>query len=734
MSPTTGLMIAAGTEFIKTVAPKLTKEVGKRWQEFNWHTAQGDYYDRIEKNHGTTRILGKPDPIPLDNIFTDVYLLDKPTAVRRYSLEELQREWRNLKEEQKRESGFDLVQDGKHQRLHILGKPGAGKTTFLKWLALNAARNEIKKIPIFVSLKEWADSGLELMPFLVKQFDICRFPEAEPLIEYILDRGDALVLFDGLDETQQEGDKRLKISNEIENFSLKFHKSQILVTCRIAATEHDFDKFTYVEVADLTPEQVARYVANWFGDDAERTKQFNKEFNREDNESLREMASTPLLLSLLCLNFAETGTFPDRRVEIYEEGINALLHKWDASRSVRRDDIYKGLSLGRKRQMFARIAVQTFEKNDYFVKKDKLARMIEDYLRQLPNAPPEAEIDGEAVLKAIEAQHSIFVERAQNIYSFSHLTFQEYFTAKYIIENETKGTLNELLHVEKITDDRWREVILNTASLLDDADKFFVLFKNAINQSVADEPEIVKLLRWAETKVNSIETKLEPIEVKILYTGLELRRFRALEYFIALSLAFELDLVLSLDFTRALSFDIYFASSNNFLQRSSFLNSLDRERALALDLYLTVDHHRSLAFFLDLKIISALQIAKVFLMEAQSGRIIFLFKESFVKFWQRILIDSEKVAVDLSTALKNLSLPSNKAADKDWEMFLNELKKIAQMHRDVGHDWNFNDEQINKSNFYFIANGLLVKCLKLAVVSDRKTIKNSLMSPPVSAD
>ena len=42
--------------------------------------------------------------------------------------------------------------------LFILGKPGAGKTTVLKHLALQAAQGHFDKIPIFVTLKDWADS------------------------------------------------------------------------------------------------------------------------------------------------------------------------------------------------------------------------------------------------------------------------------------------------------------------------------------------------------------------------------------------------------------------------------------------------------------------------------------------------------------------------------------------------------------------------------------------------
>jgi predicted NACHT family NTPase len=49
------------------------------------------------------------------------------------------------------------------------------------------------------------------------------------------------------------------------------------------------------------------------------------------------------------------------------------------------------------------------------------------------------QLDSEAVLKSIEWQHGLLVERSRRIYSFSHLTFQEYFTARHITaETELK--------------------------------------------------------------------------------------------------------------------------------------------------------------------------------------------------------------------------------------------------------------------------------------------------------
>lgn len=487
-----GLLIendSAKKRFVLTIyrreRPTLSANYLKHWQ-----LIQERYYNLIEKKYGWTWILGKPEPIPLEGSFTDVYLLDKITAWRRFDILKLEQDLEFIKGGHRRLSGLDLIKEGKFNRLYILGKPGGGKTTFLKYIALKAAQNEIKKIPIFVSLKEWADSGDKLMDFLVKQFDICDFPETLPFVEYILETGQAIVLFDGLDETQQENGKRDKTIDDIRDFSRKYDKSQILITCRISATDYTFEEFTYLELADFNDEQVEKYFSKWFEKDTEKQKQFEEEFARAENIRLREMASTPLLLSLLCLNFEETGTLPERRVEIYEEGINALLHKWDSSRSIRRDEIYKGYSLGRKRQMFARIAAQMFENNEYFIPKRQLAKMIVDYLCQLPGAPPKEDIDGEAVLKSIEVQHSIFVERAKDIYSFSHLTFQEYFAAKYIVDNVASGTLRQLLTPQNITNNRWHEIILNTASLLDNANVFFEIFINSL-EKLAPEKQLL---------------------------------------------------------------------------------------------------------------------------------------------------------------------------------------------------------------------------------------------------
>lgn len=129
-------------------------------------------------------------------------------------------------------------------------------------------------------------------------------------------------------------------------------------------------------------------------------------------------------------------------------------------------------------------------------------------MQQLPRTDTGGLIDGCAVLRAIEADHSIFVQRGEDargeqLYTFAHLSFQEYFTAKYIAENHTEAALPK----EYLADRRWREVMLMTVSLLANADNFFDHFLKALAAMIANDPALVEILQWANGKAAGVPYK-----------------------------------------------------------------------------------------------------------------------------------------------------------------------------------------------------------------------------------
>jgi hypothetical protein len=379
--------------------------------------------------------------------------------------------------------------------LFILGRPGAGKTTFLKYLAILACKGKIKKTPIFVSLKDWSDSSLSIVPFVAQQFDRCGFPNAEPFVRALLDRGDAIVLLDGLDEVNEQHNKRSQTIKEIENLSEKYRKCQFCLTCRTAATDYSFHRFKYLEVADFDSRQQIEFVTQWYGSDSEHLQRFLDGWNESEQESLRDLGRTPLLLTLLCLAFEETLVFPARQVDLYKEAVDALLRKWDTSRLIVRDNFYKNLSFSRREHMLELIAAKFYFNSQTAFRRVDLERIILDFLRSLPDKEKSDDADASTVVRQIEAQHGIIVERALGIFSFSHLTIQEYFTAAHLVKLNDDKTLENVVSLA-MEDQKWREVMLYSVGLLPSADTILQKMSVHLKKMRGSDPGVIRFLGY----------------------------------------------------------------------------------------------------------------------------------------------------------------------------------------------------------------------------------------------
>ena len=708
-------------------------------EHFDWSKAEQAYLDKVIKLYDRVRIFGNSVDVPLGNLFTQVYILDKPTARQRHDINELRKEGQQhiafQRQPGERIPGMNLVR--KKQNLFILGKPGAGKTTFLKYITIQAARQQLSRIPIFVSLNQWADSkwgkgdDIALLPFIVEQFEICDFPDATLFIEYLLKTGRALVLFDGLDEVKQENEQRRQLIRLLQNFARQYNRSQHLITCRIAANEYAFTGFTDVEVADFTSDQVHEYARKWFSGQEKKLAAFIAELEKPDNQGLAELCNTPLLLSLLCLTFDNTIRFPPSRAELYEDALDTLLRKWDSSRQIQRDEIYRELSHKRKLQLLMRIAVPTFEKGELFFRQRDLEKWIVDYLVTLPGAPPADSLDGTVLLKAIEAQHSILVERAQSIYSFSHLTFQEYLTARYIAENHGSGVTNQLIR-RRLTDRRWHEVFLLTASLLSDADEFINAMQSAVDDIVVDSSALYNLLTWADKCTDSANPLVEQQHiVRLAYIflardsnldlALALARDFVHDFDLALlhAISLVLDLALGIDLDRARN------SDRNVTLAQSIMYSHDLAHNLVDTLTPQVGFDYGLYYIWGY--------ATLFASEhlARQNKNWETAMQQLVKLVDKmVILDKEAGLYRRARQLADLPIPLPIAHMQEWQQYADAVLILLCDKRELEHEWNFHHEDVAKLDNYFYANELLVQCLKVAAVADRQAVLQGLLRPP----
>jgi hypothetical protein len=205
------------------------------------------------------------------------------------------------------------------------------------------------------------------------------------------------------------------------------------------------------------------------------------------------------------------------------------------------------------------------------------------------------------VLKSIESRHGLLSERATGIYSFSHLTFQEYFTAKNILDLSNPAAQEAALRklIEHVREKRWEEVFLLVVEGLDNADYLLRLMKERIDSIVADHSELQYFLEWVQTKSASIKVAYKPAAVRAFYCTLA--DVRAIPYpehdstdrpvsgysiIFSNSLPRALDPALSYLNPRKLAHDLDFDRACTF----TFVCACDLDLIIGFDCSLTPDH------------------------------------------------------------------------------------------------------------------------------------------------
>ncbi len=665
----------------------------------------------IQEYCGTMRVLDMTQPIELGKIYTNVNILEKITGKTWWEITQLQEKvsrenferWCRGKPTEERIPGIEAAE--KFSKLMILGKPGAGKTTFLKHLAIQCIGGAFhaERVPVFITLKDFADikehpNLLEYLQNLLKRYS----DEMENIstLSILLKAGKFLILLDGLDEVREIDSSR--ILTEIKQLSQQFPQNQFVITCRIAAKEYTFEKFTEVEVADFNEKQIADFSQKWFHskNDPVKAERFLEKLKQD--EPILELATNPLLLTLLCLVFEDVGSFPSNRAELYEIGLDVLLKKWDVKRNIERDQVYKGLSQKRKEDLLSRIAHTTFQAGDYFFKKREIEGYISEYIQNLPNAktdPKALELDSEAVLNSIEAQHGLLVERARNIYSFSHLTFHEYLTARKIVTNCNQydfddPTLKEL--VNHITEPNWREVFLLTAQMLNSADGFLLNLKRSIDLLVQNNEKVQKFLLWLYQKAHSIKIRANHnLSIIIFY-------FCA-EFIYSFRIFYEAQIF---DLVKEFHVDI----------------QCEPELYLDYELYMLLynDSYCDCFFPKDKIITSIDDICKHYTLSSD------------------IKIKLQNLKIELNNRLREFPDPHQEKEEfqKLWAsvrpIWCEELRSLMIMWRNIGHKWDLKLAGQDLLEQYYDANLLLVECLNSDCYVSREVrqeIEETLLLP-----
>ena len=389
----------------------------------------------------------------------------------------------------------------------ILGDPGAGKTTLLRYLARHFAiayrdRNAQApggqgedlgetRLPIWFRIADFAERlakqpDLTLVAYL-KQFyrhweDRCAAPsDGEAIATLLLDKmaeGKCLLLLDGLDEVFDRAN-RVQVVRQIETLVDAYRNNKFVVTSRIAGYQEaalggGFREFT---IAPMDESRIEQFLQRWClaiegaqrpdADAVTRDRDAEREAKGilaaiATKPGVKRFATNPLLLTILALIHRNGTQLPQRRVELYELAAKTLIEDWQLGRNVPYGARQPQLVL-REEEVTELLAPLAFWMHEEVPTGAVAQERVEEWM-----TPRMAELQGidEATALALVRQFlrkvrettGLFVERAPAVYGFMHLTFEEYFAARHIADNEIPEIL-EIINEHRYQS-RWNEPIL----------------------------------------------------------------------------------------------------------------------------------------------------------------------------------------------------------------------------------------------------------------------------------
>ncbi|MBE9097956.1 HEAT repeat domain-containing protein [Vacuolonema iberomarrocanum] len=485
---------------LKAYCQKLSSKLGK--MVFDGMAVDGKV---VDESGDLTKLFVMPDVKAHDSRWAKELEIERPDALSDDPQERILWEQRQQAEFLKKAeqanpfSAKELLKDNK-RRVVLLGAPGAGKTTLTNYLLITAARQCSQvtdraaelQVPILIRIRDLSRkpelSILEFAEYFVKQeLGLEELPA--DFFDYWLERGQALILLDGLDEVPDAVERR-KTVDKLELFLSDCPQCPVLITSRPAGYRNDYfsrDDYPHYELQSFDDEKIDQFIDHWYEsrvdlEDERRRRKANLRRALKDKPRIKRLARNPLLLTLIAL-IHRYRNLPKHRHELYDSAVETLISLWDKSKELTDFTVnrtLKYLELDDIRRLMEKLAYWIHAQgsvdeaeNGTQIGRDTLIRQLGKMIIEI-KAPESikshlAEKEAERFLdEIIRDRAGLLSQQGQDRYSFVHKTFQEYLCAQEILyrqNNQDPDDDDYTPHVRKHIEDylhqqHWREVLL----------------------------------------------------------------------------------------------------------------------------------------------------------------------------------------------------------------------------------------------------------------------------------
>jgi len=376
----------------------------------------------------------------------------------------------------------------KYQRLALLAAPGGGKSTLVKRLAVayidSARRKEISDdlpehdwLPLFFRCRELRDlargSFADLLQALAEREPVRQHARVfRALVDRALLVGRVLLLVDGLDEISDPGDRAAFVCT-LRSAIQAYPGTALVVTSREAGFRHVAVHLaplcTLANLSAFDSDDITSLSVAWHTEvvgDSEKVRLDAESLATTviNNDRINRLAVNPLLLTTLLLVKRWVGTLPTRRAVLYGKAVEVLLMTWNT-------EGYKPIPDDQAIPQLCYVASAMLLDGMQKISRQCLASLIQEARITLPTELGYVEDTVDEFINRIEDRSSLLMMNGLDVedgrlvefFEFRHLTFQEFLTARAMVEGWHRNRVETDSLVDALTphlyDIEWREVI-----------------------------------------------------------------------------------------------------------------------------------------------------------------------------------------------------------------------------------------------------------------------------------
>ncbi len=320
----------------------------------------------------------------------------------------------------------------------ITGIAGCGKSTLLKHLFLNTIQN-IKYLPIYIELRNINDFDRSFMDFIYMILTDFNFNLEKDYFERLLESGKFAFCFDGFDEISR--DKTDYVSKQIIKLRDKHKENIFVVSSRPDERFVGWDNFTELNILPLTKKKTIKLIEK-LDYDTEIKELFMKKVDSQLYKSHESFLSNPLLTTIMLMTYSQFGDIPDKTHLFYSDAFDTLYCKHDVTKVGYKREMYSDLAIDDFKNILSALCIQTYLKNEINFRENNLLEYLKSSKKII-----HIDFDENNYFKDLEKSLCIIIKDGTK-FTFAHRSFQEYFTALFIVNNtnqkQREGILLEI--------------------------------------------------------------------------------------------------------------------------------------------------------------------------------------------------------------------------------------------------------------------------------------------------